>query len=236
MSEIPSTLEQLTYEILQGDLSQNPYLQPHLIASKDKALKTQAKKIIPAINELLKRIGICEETMQGFTAEVDKKITEELTEQLNKLAKDLQTKLEASYKEEIEKRFEALEKTVNESMAEKVQVQVQNAVNASQSIDQGGSGDMKKVLVEKVTLAAKESVTLKNICASELFPENIICYCYGSLQIQPFYNCWDSARHNGISISTPAEPINVHMNKDESVTITNTASSNGIQLYIYKYE
>ena len=78
MSSIPETLEQLIYEVLQGDLSQNPYLQPHVIASKDKSLKTQAKKIIPAINELLKRVGVCEETMQGFTSEVDKKITEEL--------------------------------------------------------------------------------------------------------------------------------------------------------------
>ena len=131
MSEIPNTLEQLVYEVLQGDLSQNPLLQPHVIASKDKSLKTQAKKIIPAINELLKTVCVCEETMQGFTTEVDKKITEELTQQLAELSDGLQKKLEASYKEEIEKRFEALEKVVTNIIRKRL-LNIENMFNRMQ--------------------------------------------------------------------------------------------------------
>lgn len=231
MSSIPDTLEQLVYEVLQGDLSSNPYLQPHAIASKDKALKTNAQKIIPAINELLKRVGVCEETMQGFTTEVDKKITEELTQRLNQLAGELQTKLEASYKEEMDARIEALEEALTLSMKEQISEQVKQFASGNEE-----SGEsMRKVLVESVYLSPGEKVTLENIKASELFPENIICYCYGTLQMQPFYNCWNSTRHNGVDTSTPAEPIHVRGESDESVTIKNVTSSNGVKLYIYKY-
>lgn len=69
MSELPTTLEEMQRDILQGDLASNPYLQSSVIASRDKELKTDAKKMIPAINELLKKIAVCMQTVNIFTAE-----------------------------------------------------------------------------------------------------------------------------------------------------------------------
>ena len=59
MSDLPTTLAEMQRDILQGDLSLNSYLQPSPIASRDKELKTDNKKMIPAVNELLKKINVC---------------------------------------------------------------------------------------------------------------------------------------------------------------------------------
>ena len=69
MSDLPTTLEEMQRDILQGDLAGNLYLQPSPIASRDKELKTDSKKIIPAINEILKKITVCMETVNIFTTE-----------------------------------------------------------------------------------------------------------------------------------------------------------------------
>lgn len=233
MSSIPETLEQLIYEVLQGDLSQNPYLQPHVIASKDKSLKTQAKKIIPAINELLKRVGVCEETMQGFTSEVDKKITEELTQQLVALESSLQEKLEASYKEEIEKRFEALEKTVAENMSQQIQDQVQNVINASQSKGQGGSGDMKKTLVEKVIVPKGETVVIHSITQEELFPENIVVYQGATLLTS---GTQQTIGGSGSVYTVTCAPLHVSVTEDGGIRLYDRNTQSDLTVLIYKYE
>lgn len=233
MSEIPNTLEQLVYEVLQGDLSQNPLLQPHVIASKDKSLKTQAKKIIPAINELLKRVCVCEETMQGFTTEVDKKITEELTQQLAELSDGLQKKLEASYKEEIEKRFEALEKVVTKNMAQQVQDQVQNVINASQSTGQGGSGDMKKVLVEKVVVPKGKSVVIHSITQEELFPENIIVYQGATLLTS---GTQQTIGGSGSIYTVTCAPLHVSVAEDGGIRLYDRNTESDLTVLIFKYE
>lgn len=69
MSDLPTTLAEMQRDILQGDLSLNSYLQPSPIASRDKELKTDNKKMIPAVNELLKKINVCIETVNTFTSE-----------------------------------------------------------------------------------------------------------------------------------------------------------------------
>lgn len=230
MSNIPDNLEQLVYEVLQGDLSQNPYLQPHVIASKDKSLKTQAQKVIPAINELLKRMVVCEETMQGFTTEVDKKITEELTQQLAALESSLQEKLEASYKEEIEKRFEALEKAVAKNMSQQVKDQVQNIINQSQI--QGSGGDMKKVLVEKVFVPKGKTVTITSIKQEELFPENIVVY--------QGINLLTSGTQQTVGTSSSAYglsfmPLAVTADEKGVITLQNRNTQSDLTVLIFKY-
>lgn len=231
MSNIPDNLEQLVYEVLQGDLSQNPYLQPHVIASKDKSLKTQAQKVIPAINELLKRMVVCEETMQGFTTEVDKKITEELTQQLAALESSLKEKLEASYKEEIEKRFEALEKAVAKSMSQQVQDQVQNIINQSQI--QGSGGDMKKVLVEKVFVPKGKTVTITSITQEELFPENIVVYQGATLLTS---GTQQTIGGSGSVYTVTCAPLHVSVTEDGGIRLYDRNTQSDLTVLIYKYE
>lgn len=254
MSEL-ATLEQMQYDILQGDLSGNPLLQPNSIKSKDKELKTNAKKVIPAINELLKRLEVCETTVDGFTTEVDIKLSdfektlantltetfrEEMATTLEAMEAALTEKLEASYKAEIEERIKVLEEEILSHQITNINAAVEEKVNAliaAGEIGSGGGSNMKKVLAEKVTIAQGDSVTLQNITQDELFPENIIVYLADTLIEQPFYNLWDSTRHNQLSWSTSAEPCEIKSDANGQITIKNTASSisQTATVLIYKY-
>lgn len=74
MSSLPSTLEEMQYEVLQGDLTANPKLQPSPIPAKDKELKTTAKKIIPAINELVKLVATCKQSVDTYAGQIEEKV------------------------------------------------------------------------------------------------------------------------------------------------------------------
>ena len=86
MSNLPTTLEEMQFAILQGDLSTNPKLQPSTIPSRDKELKTVAKKIIPAINELLKTVTTCKTSVEQYSSQVEAKV-QELGTQMEKSLK-----------------------------------------------------------------------------------------------------------------------------------------------------
>lgn len=74
MSKVPGTLEEVQYEVLQGDLTANPKLQPSPIPAKDKELKTTAKKIIPAINELVKLVATCKQSVDTYAMQIEDKV------------------------------------------------------------------------------------------------------------------------------------------------------------------
>ena len=76
MSKLAETLEELQRDILQGDLKNNPYLQGSNVPILDKELKTKAKKIIPAINELLNMVNTFTDGMENFMENVQKDIYE----------------------------------------------------------------------------------------------------------------------------------------------------------------
>ena len=103
MSKIAETLEELQRDILQGDLKDNPYLQGNTVPLLDKELKTKAKKIIPAINELLKTINTFSDGigifMNSIQAEVDG-LKEEIQE-MNTSIKEL-----SNSDEELKKRYD----------------------------------------------------------------------------------------------------------------------------------
>lgn len=256
MSDLATTLEQMQYDILQGDLSGNPYLQPNSIKSKDKELKTNAKKIIPAINELLKRLDVCETTVDGFTTEVDTKLSdfektlantltsafrEEMATTLEAMEAALTQKLEASYKAEMKERIKVLEEEILSHQTTNINTAVEEQLEALIAAGEIGNGEggsnMKKVLAEKVTIAQGDSVTLQNITQDELFPENIIVYLADTLIEQPFYNLWSDTRHNQLSWSTSAEPCEIKSDANGQITIKNTASSisQTATVLIYKY-
>ncbi len=117
---LPSTIEEMQSQVLQGDLSANPYLQPHVIAGKDKELKTSAKKIIPAINELLKSVGVVSASMLGFT--------EETQQALNALKDELTTYMDNGLEESVRVNTEniqelkqLMEDNMNQSLSEKIE-------------------------------------------------------------------------------------------------------------------
>ena len=103
MSKIAETLDELQRDILQGDLKDNPYLQGNTVPLLDKELKTKAKKIIPAINELLKTINTFSDGigifMNSIQAEVDG-LKEEIQE-MNTSIKEL-----SNSDEELKKRYD----------------------------------------------------------------------------------------------------------------------------------
>lgn len=103
MSKIAETLEELQRDILQGDLKDNPYLQGNTVPLLDKELKTKAKKIIPAINELLKTINTFSDGISTFMDEVKGEVNG-LKDEIGEMRKSV-TKLSNSDKE-LKKRYD----------------------------------------------------------------------------------------------------------------------------------
>ena len=103
MSKLAQTLEELQRDILQGDLKDNPYLQGSTVPLLDKELKTKAKKIIPAINELLKTINTFSDGISTFMDEVKNEVNE-LKEEIQDMKKSI-SKLSDS-DEELKKRYD----------------------------------------------------------------------------------------------------------------------------------
>ena len=110
MSKVPSTLEEVQYEVLQGDLTINPKLQPSPIPAKDKELKTTAKKIIPAINELVKLVATCKQSVDTYSSQIEDKV--------NVYGEVLGNTLKKEQLEAIESKVSEIEEGVKEVLAE----------------------------------------------------------------------------------------------------------------------
>ena len=117
---LPSTLDEMQLQILHEDLADNPYLQPHAIASRDKELKTTSKRIIPAINELLKNLGVVNKTMQGFTDEVNESVSALRVELTAYIDKGLEETVKKNT-EDIEQLKLLMEEYMDASLTEKVE-------------------------------------------------------------------------------------------------------------------
>lgn len=109
MSKLAETLEELQRDILQGDLKDNPYLQGSTVPLLDKELKTKAKKIIPAINELLGMMDVFSAGISDFINEVKGEV-KGLKEEIQGMSTSI-GKLADSH-EELRKRYdECIKKT-----------------------------------------------------------------------------------------------------------------------------
>ena len=140
MSKVPDTLEEVQYEVLQGDLTANPKLQPSPIPAKDKELKTTAKKIIPAINELVKLIATCKQSVDTYSDQIEEKVNaygEKLSEAIKEeqlkaleeklasldetvkvLVSDASEALKVDYANAIEQKMKALEEQIKKQIEE----------------------------------------------------------------------------------------------------------------------
>lgn len=89
MANLPDTLEAMQRDILYYDLSLNPYLQKSTIPAKDKELKTNAKKIIPAINELLRLLNTFSAGIQNFMQDTQESINNML-DQIEQMSNEIE--------------------------------------------------------------------------------------------------------------------------------------------------
>lgn len=115
MSNLPTTLEEMQFAILQGDLSANPKLQPSTIPSRDKELKTVAKKMIPAVNELLKTVTTCKTSVEQYSSQVEAKV-QELGNQMAESLKTEQMEVITQKVEEIKTNVSALMASMQETL------------------------------------------------------------------------------------------------------------------------
>lgn len=103
MSKLSETLEELQRDILQGDLKDNPYLQGSTVPLLDKELKTKAKKIIPAINELLGMMDVFSAGISTFMDEVKGEVNG-LKEEIQDMKKSISELSNSD--EELKKRYD----------------------------------------------------------------------------------------------------------------------------------
>ena len=89
MANLPDTLEAMQRDILHYDLSLNPYLQKSSIPAKDKELKTNAKRIIPAINELLRLLNTFSAGIQNFMQDTQESINNML-DQIEQMSNEIE--------------------------------------------------------------------------------------------------------------------------------------------------
>lgn len=175
MSELPSTLELMQRDILQYDLSNNPYLQGSVIPSKDKELKTNAKMIIPAINELLKIINSFTGGMQTFMEEVKNKINNidnaivDLNKKIN-LIDNSNTDLS-----EIIKNYNSCSKDIEEL---KLDISIMKKVCKCYNDNEDNGEDIMK-FNSKIKLTANEAkeIPLKATSLAN-FQDQIVIYAY----------------------------------------------------------
>ena len=154
MSKIAETLEELQRDILQGDLKDNPYLQGSIVPLLDKELKTKAKKIIPAINELLKTINTFSDGISTFMDEIKGEVNG-LKEEIQDMKKNI-SKLSNS-DEELKKRYDECIKKAAEIELD-VQLIKNEYMNRSVEIE----GDIME-LKNKVKLKKGESAVIGSV-------------------------------------------------------------------------
>lgn len=246
MSDLPLTLEEMQAKILLSDLSSNPYFTESVIPSKNKGLNTNSKKIVGAINEILKRVIVCEKTMAGFTDEVDDRLklfqgqleqtlAESFQQQVNtKLAEieeSLQHKLEESYRKEIEQRLNAIEEKLSIANAQAISEQIDALKDQLSKGDEG----MKRVLVEKVVLpkarvSTPSTAILTSITQEELFAENIVIYQDGYLLFDGVKTVQSSSSIYEVDFM----PLSVRAIQ-EGIKLQNHNSNHELTVFIYKY-
>lgn len=152
MSKIAETLEELQRDILQGDLKDNKYLQGSTVPLLDKELKTKAKKIIPAINELLKTINTFSDGISTFMDEVKGEVNG-LKEEIQDMKKSI-SKLSNSDEE--------LKKKYDECIKKAAEIELDVEIIKNEYMNTKLKGDIME-LKNRVKLKKGESAVIGNI-------------------------------------------------------------------------
>lgn len=256
MSSLPTNLEDMQYEILQGDLTENPKLQASSIPSKDKELKTTAKKIIPSINELLKTIIVCKQSVETYSNRVEEQVAEvvgdmeevlkkeqmeEITgqmaateEKLKAVIEELEITLKEQYAVETEERFKILEEKMNELVESKVQEQISNGTGTS-----GEGVALKKKFLSKVSVE-KGASTIAPFKFTELqdVEQQIMATGYSAasktyIKINPLFTLKSSSTS---VYQTYTYPIDMRVDTEtDEITLVNKGDY-ALNLYFFEME
>lgn len=152
MSKLAETLEELQRDILQGDLKDNPYLQGSTVPLLDKELKTKAKKIIPAINELLKTINTFSDGISTFMDEVKGEVNG-LKEEIQDMKKSIS---------ELSNSDEELKKKYDECIKKAAEIELDVQLIKNEYMNTKFKGDIME-LKNRVKLKKGESAVIGNI-------------------------------------------------------------------------
>lgn len=220
MANLPSTLEEMQRDILQGDLRSNPYLQASVIAARDKELKTKAKKIIPAINELLKTVTTFSEGIQSFMEDI-KTRCDNMEEAIREL------KEESKSIESIEKYDKALEE---------LRLDVDVLLKGCKCIN--GNGEVEEMkFVEKMKLVKGEIKDFP-IGADKLFDvkKQIILYLYDakSKSYKHFTYVERQVTSSTSIYEFDIKPIELRLNYDTGALKIKNSSEYPVVLYVYE--
>lgn len=229
MSNLPLTLEEMQYEILQGDLSDNPKLQANSIPALDKELKTKAKKIIPAINEILKVIENCKKTVELYSSQVEEKISSMGTE--------LENTLKLEYAKDIEERFNSLEGQIEQYITEQLKEQTTGAGTGAGTGT--GAEKMKRQFLKKVQVPIGSQIAtgLKMTEIQDLEKQIVVTGYVQKTKMNTLLNPPIMTDYeNACPYSTTSYPADIRINPDtDEITIANTGK-NDLIVYLYEME
>lgn len=234
MSDLPNTLEEMQRDILQGDLKNNPYLQGSTIPTRDKELKTKAKKIIPAINELLKMINTFSDSINDFMDNVNSEV-DGLRNDMKKMSESI--KELSNSDEDKNKKIDELNKKYDECIKKTAEIELDIklmkccCMNKSESLE----GDIME-LMNKVKLQKGESTVIGSI--EELYDpkKQIKIYAYEeNSKNYKFINYEFKVETWGNNVHQfEVTPIELQLNEDGNEVILVNKSSWEVIVLIYK--
>ena len=228
MSNLPLTLEEMQYQILQGDLSDNPKLQSSSIPALDRELKTKAKKIIPAINEILKVIENCKKTVELYSGQVEEKISSMRTE--------LENTLKLEYAKDIEERFNSLGAQIEQYITAQLKEQQTTGTGAGAGT---GAEKMKRQFLKKVQVPIDSQIAtgLKMTEIQDLEKQIVVTGYVQKTKMNTLLNPPIMTDYeNACPYSTTSYPVDVRVNPDtDEITIANTGK-NDLTVYLYEME
>lgn len=235
VSSVPATLEELQYEVLQGDLSINEKLQPSAVPALDKELKTVAKKIIPAINEILKLVNVCKQSVETYSADAERsisKLSSELTdfsETMEKTQDEMLATLKSYCNEAINQQMSTLQKSIDKLIQEKI-----DTLDLSGVVS--GDGEMKRVFHSKVSLAKDATATIPyNV---ENFDPNRQMEVYArssktsSYILVPHHTAIVNDENSIMKFSTPPVDLSVDVTTG-ALKLRNSSGAYAIEVYLF---
>ena len=228
MSNLPLTLEEMQYEILQGDLSDNPKLQANSIPALDRELKTKAKKVIPAINEILKVIENCKKTVELYSGQVEEKISSMRTE--------LENTLKLEYAKDIEERFNSLGAQIEQYITAQLKEQQTTGTGAGAGT---GAEKMKRQFLKKVQVPIDSQIAtgLKMTEIQDLEKQIVVTGYVQKTKMNTLLMPQATTDYeNACAYSTTSYPADIRINPDTDEIIVANMGKNDFIVYLYEME
>ena len=228
MSNLPLTLEEMQYEILQGDLSDNPKLQANSIPALDRELKTKAKKVIPAINEILKVIENCKKTVELYSGQVEEKISSMRTE--------LENTLKLEYAKDIEERFNSLGAQIEQYITAQLKEQQTTGTGAGAGT---GAEKMKRQFLKKVQVPIGSQIAtgLKMTEIQDLEKQIVVTGYVQKTKMNTLLMPQATTDYeNACAYSTTSYPADIRINPDTDEIIVANMGKNDFIVYLYEME